>query len=100
MKTLCPVTRSQFNTSAQAITVVAAGVEHAVETKAFSTGSLGWYASTKQAIIVDGVKCQVQVGLTFTVIGSKELPADAPATSQPAAPAAKPSAPAKAPVKA
>ncbi len=51
--------------------------------KQFSTGSLGWYASGKIIVEVDGQQCQTQVGLSLVLVGSKEAPAE------PAAPAPK-----------
>jgi hypothetical protein len=45
-----------------------------VDVKQFSTGSLGWYAGQKITLTIDGVQCKAQVGLTVTLVGSKELP--------------------------
>ena len=35
--------------------------------------------------MIDGVDCTVQVGLNLTLVGSKELPSDAPPAAGPAA---------------
>ena len=77
-KTTCPVSRSQFTAKAKPLVLTIDGTRIAVPVKDFSTGSMGWYANGKTTIEVDGVLCTVQMGLTFTVVGSKELP---PATS-------------------
>jgi hypothetical protein len=45
--------------------------------KRFSTGSVGWYANGKVLIEVAGVQAQFQVGINVTVVGSKDLPANA-----------------------
>ena len=50
----------------------------AVPVKLFSTGSLGWYLNRKVDIDVGGVKVPVQIGLNLTIVGSKDLPQDAP----------------------
>lgn len=41
--------------------------------KVYSTGSVGWYANGKARILVDDVYYPVQVSLTMTIIGSKNL---------------------------
>jgi hypothetical protein len=78
-KTACPVTRGQFRANAKPITVTIAGVPQVAEVKEFSTGSLGWYLNGKTVVEIDGVAVQVQIGLNLTIVGSKELPEDAPA---------------------
>jgi len=91
VKTTLALTREQFRTHAQPMTVVINGKEYQVPRKEFSTGSLGWYLNDKIDITIDGVPAKVQIGLNLTLVGSKELPGAA------AAPEAAPAAPAEAP---
>jgi hypothetical protein len=44
------------------------------DVKEFSTGSVGWYYSGKMAVRVGERPVNVQVSVTITVIGSKDLP--------------------------
>jgi hypothetical protein len=91
-KTTCPITREQFRGQAKPVTITVGGVPMVVPTKEFSTGSLGWYLNGKTVLEIDGTPVQVQLGLSLTIIGSKELPSDAPtpalsgASAQTAAP--------------
>jgi hypothetical protein len=39
--------------------------------KEFKTGSLGWYGNGKVTIDIDGTPVKVQVGVTLTIVGSK-----------------------------
>jgi hypothetical protein len=78
-KTSCPITRSEFRSKAKPVTVNIAGVPQVAEVKEFSTGSLGWYLNGKTTVEIDGVPVAVQIGLNLTIVGSKELPQDAPA---------------------
>jgi hypothetical protein len=73
-KTSCPVSREQFRTKAKAVAVEIAGTKLIADVKEFSTGSLGWYLNGKVNIEVDGVPVSVQIGLSLTIVGSKELP--------------------------
>jgi hypothetical protein len=75
-KTKCPITRSRFRKGAKAVLVAINGSQSLVPTKEFSTGSLGWYLNGKTVIEIDGEPCEVQIGMSLTVIGSKELPAE------------------------
>lgn len=90
-KTLPSITRAQFSEFAKPLLVEVSGPNtgKAEEGKAewqkrrlvagvkhFETGSEGWYASEKIDMEIGGVLVKVQVGLTFTVVGSKELPKD------------------------
>lgn len=73
-KTACPITREQFTASAPATISASFGkTPFEVPVKEFSTGSLGWYGSNKVSVVVDGKPCQVQLAITATIIGSKEL---------------------------
>jgi hypothetical protein len=77
-KTVCPISRADFSAKAKPVTIKINDEEIAVPVKLFSTGSLGWYLNRKIEIDVGGVKVPVQVGLNLTIVGSKELPQDAP----------------------
>jgi hypothetical protein len=81
-KTTCPITRAQFRANAKPIKVTI-GEQPPIdaEVKEFSTGSLGWYLNSKVTVEIDGVRVPVQIGLNLTIVGSKELPQDAPASS-------------------
>ncbi|OWK46966.1 hypothetical protein [Fimbriiglobus ruber] len=76
-KTSCQVTREQFRKGAKAVTVVINGIPQIAEVKEFATGSLGWYLNGKTMIEIDGTPVSVQIGLNLTIVGSKDLPADA-----------------------
>jgi hypothetical protein len=71
----CPISRKHFKEHASALTLSIAGNAVVAQVKEFSTGSLGWYANGKVTLEVGGEKVTVQVGITLTVVGSKELPA-------------------------
>ena len=75
-KTTCPITRAQFTQhGANATPVVSiAGQAIGATPKTFSTSSVGYYASGKVQIMIDGIPVWCQVGLNITVIGSGELP--------------------------
>lgn len=77
-KKTCPLaSRNEFREHAKPKTVSFDGHSLTVETKEFSTDSLGWYLSQQVALDLGGKRVPVMVGLTITVIGSKELPKDA-----------------------
>ena len=78
-KTTCPVTRQQFKQTAKAIEVVIDGQKMIAEPREFSTGSLGWNINGKITLQVGETRVTVQVGMNLTLVGSKELPKDAPA---------------------
>jgi hypothetical protein len=77
-KTVCPVSRGEFLAQAKSVEVTINGQPVVAEVKEFSTGSFGWHFGDKVTIRVGDTLVKVQVGLTLTVIGSKELPKDAP----------------------
>lgn len=79
-KTTCPITREAFRTKAKAIAVTINAVPLQAEVKEFSTGSLGWYLNGKMSIDIDGTPVSVQIGMNMTIVGSKELPQDSPAS--------------------
>lgn len=74
-KSVCPITRSQFNDKAKSLKVTVDGQDRIAEAKEFSTGTLGWYMNEKLTIEVDGVPVKVQANVQFFVVGSKDLPA-------------------------
>jgi hypothetical protein len=78
-KTICPVTRQQFKKDAKQIEVVIDGQKLIADPREFSTGSLGWNINGKITLQVGEARVSVQVGLNLTLVGSKELPKDAPA---------------------
>ena len=78
-KTVCPISRSEFLAQAKSVEVVINGVPTLAEVKEFTTGSFGWHFGDKVTLKVGDTLVKVQVGLTLTVIGSKELPKDNPA---------------------
>ncbi len=81
-KTKSAITRAEFRESAQAVKVVINDIPMMAEVKEFSTGSLGWYLNGKTLIDVGGKQVSVQIGMNLTIVGSKDLPKDAPATKE------------------
>ena len=77
-KTVCPISRDVFRAEAKSVEVVINGQPVVAEVKEFSTGSFGWHHGDKVTIKVGETLVKVLVGLTLTVIGSKDLPKDAP----------------------
>ena len=73
-KTVCPITRKQFDENAKPIKVVINGEEMQALNRQFSTGSMGWNISSKMKIKVGDTEVTVQVGLNLTIVGSKDLP--------------------------
>lgn len=73
-KTPCPITRAQFREAAKAVKLTLLDWPFWAGVKEFSTGSLGWYANEKGKVEVGGVPVKVQIGLSITIVGSKELP--------------------------
>jgi len=71
-KTKCPLTKAEFAAKAKAITVTVNGSPFLVAPKEFSTGSFGWYLNGKTVVEIDGAAVEVQMGASFTVIGSKD----------------------------
>ncbi len=72
-KIVCPITRAEFHENAKSVTVQIGEDRLEADVKEFSTGSLGWYLNGKTKIEINGIKVPVQIGLTLTVVGSKEL---------------------------
>lgn len=77
-KTSCPINRAQFRSNAKPMTIVINGKEYTAIPKEFSTGSLGWNVNDKVNVDIGGTLVTVQIGMNLTIVGSKELPQDAP----------------------
>lgn len=71
----CPITRGEFEEHAAALPAQIAGCEVELPVKAFSTGSLGWYANQKINVRIGQKLVQCQLGVTLTVVNSKEAAA-------------------------
>lgn len=82
-KTSCPITRDEFRNGAEPVEVKIGEQTFTAEVKEFSTGSLGWYLNAKATLTVGGKRVPVQIGLNLTIVGSKELPQDAPSGGEP-----------------
>jgi len=82
----CPITRHQFRNSSLTTTEVAAIVLPKIDLnkKEFGTGSMGWNATGKAKVMIDGVEVPVQIGLNVTIIGSKDAVEGGPAAEVPA----------------
>lgn len=74
VKTVCPVSREEFRQKAEPITLTVAGTTIVMDPREFSTGSLGWNASQKVTVVIDGKRVTCQLGLNLTLANSKELP--------------------------
>lgn len=87
-KTVCPVSRNQFEAVAKDMAVKLGEQPFTAQPRQFSTGSMGWYANGKisipMTVLGKTVLVACQVGLNITVIGSKELPPAAEDTTAPA----------------
>jgi len=76
-KTECLLSREEFQSQARGLQVSIDGQTVLVPVKEFSTGSFGWFLGDKLMVKVGDKLVKVQVGLTLTVIGSKDAPRDA-----------------------
>ncbi|MFN4261668.1 MAG: hypothetical protein ACK4RK_20490 [Gemmataceae bacterium] len=81
-KATCPISRADFHRHAKPVIVKINDVPMQAEVKEFSTGSLGWYLNGKTTIEIDGKAVSVQIGMNLTIVGSKELPHEEPATQE------------------
>jgi len=77
-KTNCPITHTQFRVQAKPVIIKIGDMELRADPKEFSTGSLGWYLNGKTTIKVGDTPVTVQIGMNLTIVGSKELPKEAP----------------------
>jgi hypothetical protein len=77
-KTECNISRADFAAHAKPITLSLDGTHiktlASVPVYEFGSGSLGWFLQEKGKVIVNGVECKVQLQVTMTLVGSKELP--------------------------
>jgi hypothetical protein len=73
-KTECNVSRDEFVGQAKGLQVSIDGQTVLAQVKDFSTGSFGWHHGDKLMVKVGDKLVKVQVGLTLTVVGSKEAP--------------------------
>jgi len=78
-KTVCSITREQFNKDAKPLMLTASlpGVgeqRFILEPKNFATGSIGWRNGERTVLVIDGVPTKCITNLLITVVGSKELP--------------------------
>ena len=80
-KTVCPISRSAFLAQAKEVEVTINGQPVVAEVKEFQTGSFGWHHGDKVTLKVGDTLVKVQVGLTLTVIGSKDVPKDVAAAA-------------------
>jgi hypothetical protein len=72
-KTECPVSREVFLSQAKGVEVVINGQTVVADVREFSTGSFGWHLGDKVTLKVGDTLVRVQMGLTMTVIGSKDV---------------------------
>lgn len=79
MAKACPIGRAEFRDHAKPLKIEINGVPQMAEVKEFSTGSFGWYLGGKTNVEINGKLVSVVIGLNLTVVGSKDLPKDAPA---------------------
>jgi hypothetical protein len=73
-KTVCPISRADFQAKAKPLTVTIANVPHLAEVKEFSTGSFGWYLNARTTVEVDGVLVPVLINTSLIIVGSKDAP--------------------------
>lgn len=79
-KTVCPVSREEFEAQAKLqLPITLDGTPMAAIRHKFSTGSLGWMMNGPTTIMVGDVPVKVQIGMNITIVGSKDLPQEAPA---------------------
>lgn len=74
-KTKCPVTRAEFNEHAKPMKFTVGETTIELDPRQFEkSGSMGWNANMKITVLINGKRCQCQVGCNITLVGSKELP--------------------------
>lgn len=74
-KAKCPISLSTFRARAKPLEVGVDSRAVIAKVREFTTGSFGWFASDKVELMVDGVPVRCQVGVTITIIGSKDADA-------------------------
>lgn len=72
-KKVCPVTRAQFEASAQPMGIRAGDMDVIAQPRVFKTGSFGWYVSGKVLVDVGGTAVPVQIQVNAIAIGSKPV---------------------------
>lgn len=72
-KTVCPISRSEFQQSAKPVSITINGIPMLAGVKEFTTGSFGWYMNGKVTLEVGDKAVPVQIGITLTAINSKEV---------------------------
>ena len=72
-KTECPISRDAFKSQAKPVDVTINGQPVQAQVKEFSTKSFGGHHGDKVMVKVGDQVLRCQVGLTLTVIGSKEV---------------------------
>ncbi len=73
-KTVCPLSRHQFNSDAKGVVVTIGGQSMVAEPKVFSSGSFGWFVQGSVTVMVGDTPVKAQVGLNVVVANSKDLP--------------------------
>lgn len=90
----CQITKHHFEQhGVEAMPAVASAVSRLLPApRSFSTGSFGYYTNDKITVMIGGIPTLCQVGLTVTVVNSKEAKAggEDKTPSQPSIPAVKP----------
>jgi hypothetical protein len=76
-KTVCPVSREDFEKLAKPVEIIIDGQKMQGMNREFSTGSLGWNVNNKIILKVGDKDVTVQVGINLTIVGSKDLPKSA-----------------------
>jgi len=67
------LTRDLFRSEARPMDVTINGVPMTAAVKEFQTGSLGWYLNGKLPVRIGDATVTVQIGVSLTICGSKEL---------------------------
>lgn len=73
-KTVCPLTREQFEGAAGSIPIVIGDQRLTANPKVFSTGSFGFYAGGKVDLMVGDKSVTFQVGINVIAVGSNPNP--------------------------
>ena len=79
MATQCPIAREQFDEHAPKLTLQIGGLSdkentpfgEVLEPTTFSSDSMGWKCNQKAYVVIDGVRCKVQINANLTIVGSK-----------------------------
>ena len=71
----CPISRSDFLSSAEDLLALVNDTPVELRPKEFSTGSFGWNGSKRLKVSVGDIPLTVQLSTNATVLKSKEAPA-------------------------